>query len=403
MGGLKHLPAMNKVTPPILVTILALTAVILSVQSKQTPVPSTPTAPKEPVVAENQVSPKPADPVAKVTPRPWPQTGSDITPDPAAVFGTLDNGMRYIIYPNSEPPKRVSLRLHIASGSLMETDEQRGLAHFLEHMVFNGTKHFTADELVPRMQRLGIGFGAHVNAYTSFDETVYMLDLPDLSEDTLDLGFTVMRDFGDGANLSPAEIDRERGVILSEKISRDNVGTRLMEQEFKEILPGSLIPLRFPIGIEDVIKSAQRERFVDLYSRYYTPERMTFIVVGDVKPEAFRARIEAAFASMKNPEKPGKDPDLGKMHLPEGIESHVFADKEVASTEVSLTVVKPYIDRPDNTATRAEDMALDIAHAIINRRLEHISKEKDSPVASGTASREELFCRLGIHQHHGCR
>src|SRR5690606_29839690 len=138
-------------------------------------------------------------------------------------FGTLPNGFRYIIYPNSEPPKRVSFRLHVAAGSLMERDDQQGLAHFLEHMVFNGSKHYTAAELIPRMQRLGIAFGAHANAYTSFDETVYMLDLPDLSDETLDLGFTVMRDFGDGAKLEAEEIDKERGVILSEKMSRDSV------------------------------------------------------------------------------------------------------------------------------------------------------------------------------------
>ena len=134
------------------------------------------------------------------------------------------------------------------------------------------------------MQRLGIAFGAHANAYTSFDETVYMLDLPDLSEDTLKLAFTVMRDFGDGALLAAEEIDKERGVILSEKISRDSVGYRLMEQQFAEILPDSLVTRRFPIGTEEVIKSAPRERFVDLYTRFYTPERMTFIVVGDVDP-----------------------------------------------------------------------------------------------------------------------
>ncbi len=388
---------MKKATPLMLVLILAVTAMILALRPKEAPAPSQAPLAPPPQVVENPVPAKPAPvaetsvPTVKVTPRPWPQDGSDIAPDPAAVFGTLDNGMRYIIYPNSEPPKRVSLRLHIASGSLRETEDQRGLAHFLEHMVFNGSKHFSPDELVPRMQRLGIGFGAHVNAYTSFDETVYMLDLPDLSEDTLDLGFTVMRDFGDGANLAVEEIDKERGVILAEKISRDNVSMRLMEQQFKEILPGSLIPLRLPIGSEDVIKSAPRGRFVDFYTRYYRPELMTFIVVGDVKPAAFRARIETVFASMKNPADPGANQDMGKIHQPEGLETHVFTDKEIATTEVSLTVVRPFVEKPDSTATRADDMPLDIANSIISRRLERISKEKNSPVAQGEASHEALF------------
>ena len=206
---------MQKATPLILVLTLAATAAFLSLREKKPAPEKTPAAPPA-AAAVAEVS-KPAEipakgepvktektdaVVAKVTPKPWPQASSDIAPDPGATFGTLDNGFRYIIYPNSEPPKRVSLRLHIASGSLMEAEDQRGLAHFLEHMVFNGTKPYSAADLIPRMQRLGIAFGAHANAYTSFDETVYMLDLPDLSEDTLKLAFTVMRDFGDGALLT---------------------------------------------------------------------------------------------------------------------------------------------------------------------------------------------------------
>ncbi len=391
---------MQKASPILLVLILAATATFLSLRSHDAP-PSPASPPvenqentKNPAPGESSgtaVLVKPNIAATPVTAAPWPQAASDIQPDQDATFGTLANGLRYIIYPNNEPPTRVSLRLHIAAGSLMEAEDQRGIAHFLEHMVFNGSKHYSADELIPRMQRLGIAFGAHANAYTSFDETVYMLDLPDLSQETLDLAFTVMRDFGDGALLTAEEIDKERGVVLSEKISRDSVGYRLMEQQFSKILPDSLISHRFPIGLEDVIKSAPRERFVDLYSRYYTPQRMTFIVVGDIDPAAMRDRIETTFASMKNPLNPGTDPDLGKIHQPEGLETSVFHDKEVTSTEVSLTLVRPYVEKPDTTATRAERMPLDIAHSIIDRRLERISKEKDSPIAEGSASKATIF------------
>lgn len=393
---------MQKATPLILILILAAIAVFISLRPNDDshtlpkPTPEETTAPE----ALNPEIPLPGEPVettktdtavAKTSARPWPQASSDIQPDPDAIFGTLDNGLRYIIYPNSEPPKRVSLRLHIDAGSLMESDDQRGIAHFLEHMVFNGTKHYSAADLIPRMQRLGIAFGAHANAYTSFDETVYMLDLPDLSEETVKLGFTVMRDFGDGALLDADEIDKERGVILSEKISRDSVGYRLMEQQFSEILPGSLITQRFPIGTEEVIENAPRERFVDFYTRYYTPERMTFIVVGDVEPDEILTRIEAAFASMSNPSDPGTEPDLGKIQQPEGLEASVFNDKEVSSTDVSLTIVKPYVEKPDTAETRAERMPLHIAHSIIGRRFERLSKQKNSPVAEGSASDDILF------------
>jgi zinc protease len=329
--------------------------------------------------------------VAKVTPQPWPQASSDIVPDPGITFGTLENGLRYIIQPNSEPPGRVSVRLHIATGSLMEMDDQRGVAHFLEHMMFNGTKHYSPADLIPRMQRLGIAFGAHINASTSFDETIYMLDLPDLSADTMELAFTVMRDFSDGAKLDADEIDKERGVILAEKTSRDSVDYRLMEQRFTKLLPDSLITRRFPIGTEEVIKTAPRERFTDLYTRNYTPERMTFIVVGDIKPDEIRARIETTFASLSRSAQAPTIPNLGRIHQPEGIETAVFHDKEVSYTNVSLMLVRPHVEKPDTTATRAERISLEIAHAIIDRRFERISKEKNSPVAEGSAARHILF------------
>ncbi len=390
---------MQKATPLALVFVLAGTATFLALRPHDAPKPTPAAVAEAPKKTEAPAAsgtsadhePEAPAPVPKIPARPWPQASSDIAPAAGAVFGALDNGFRYLIYPNSEPPRRVSLRLHIASGSLMEADDQRGLAHFLEHMVFNGTKHFSPDQLVPEMQRRAIAFGAHVNAFTSFDETVYMLDLPDLSEDTMKLAFTVMRDFGDGALLTTEEIDKERGVILSEKISRDNVNTRLMEKQFSKLLPESLVPKRFPIGIEGIIKSAPRERFVDLYSRFYVPSRMTFIVVGDIKPEAMRARIEEAFSPMTNPKEPGKDPDLGAIHQPEGLEAAVFNDKEVAATEVSLTAVRPHVSKPDNTATRTEEMPLQIANSIIGRRFERISKQKNSAVAEGSASKDDVF------------
>ena len=383
---------MQKATPLVLVLILAVTATIFSLRSHKMP------ASRQPTAVENVKAPSPPPPIPQPEPQavtapptPWPQKASDIAPDPTAIFGTLENGLRYIIYPNSEPPKRVSLRLHIAAGSLMEADDQRGLAHFLEHMVFNGSKTYSAADLIPKMQRLGISFGAHANAYTSFDETVYMLDLPDLSPETLNLGFTVMRDFGDGALLADEEIERERGVIISEKISRDSVGTRLMEQQFAEILPDSLVTRRFPIGTEEVIKSAPRERFTDLYSRFYTPQRMTFIVVGDIDPKEMESTIKATFGSMANPATPGENPNLGPIKLPEGIESAVFADKELTSTDVSLTLIRPYQPKPDTAATRAERTTLNIAHSIIGRRFDRLSKIEGSAITSGSASYNNLF------------
>lgn len=395
---------MRNASPLILALILAATAVFLSLRDKPTPPPAPkPTdAPKEEVAKTDPVLDPAATPASDkstgtVTAKPWPSASSDIPADPKAVFGSLPNGLRYMILPNEEPPNRLSIRLHIAAGSLMEAENQRGVAHFLEHMVFNGTKHFKdANQLIREMQGRGIAFGAHVNAYTSFNETVYMLDLPDIKPDTMNLCFNIMRDFGDGALLSDEEIDAERGVILAEKTSRDSVGYRMMEKQFNALLPDSLIAKRFPIGEEAVIKSAPRERFSDFYTRYYVPKSMTVVVVGNFDPKAMEKRVSETFSSMKNPENPGGLPDLGKVTTPEGIVPHIFSDPELDSTDVSLNLVRPAEKKPDTAAYRAAKISLDIADFIIGRRFDRLAKEKNSPITEGAASKSVLFNEIEI-------
>jgi zinc protease len=325
-------------------------------------------------------------------PTKWPQEDSDIAVDPKVEFGTLKNGMRFAILRNAEPPGRVSLRLHVAAGSLNEADDQRGLAHFLEHMLFNGSRNFPdVENLLGQMQRLGIAFGSHANAYTSFDETVYMLDLPNIEEETLKLGFDVMRDFGDGALLSSEEIEKERGVILSEKRSRDSVEMRLMEQQFGFLLPDSLITHRFPIGTEKVIKEAKRDRFTSFYEDYYTPAKMTFIVVGDIDPLVYKKRIIETFSSMKNPDQPGTAPEMGT--IPKGFkfQAAVFSDKEVKSDDLALGFVQAYKTTPDRVSSRIKRYPLRVANSIIGRRFDILAKKEGSPISSGSAGRFEWF------------
>jgi zinc protease len=324
--------------------------------------------------------------------RAWAQDSSDIQSDAKVTYGHLPNGMRYLLLPNHQPPGRVSMRLHIAAGSLMERDDQRGVAHFLEHMVFNGSKNFPdASKLIPQMQRLGIAFGAHANAYTSFDETVYMLDLPNNESDTLKLGFDVMRDFGDGAFLRNEEIDKERGVILSEKTSRDSVQMRLMEKQFDALLPDALLAKRFPIGTEEIIQSAPRSAFTDFYSQYYTPSRMTFVYVGDFDAKEAEKRIRATFSSMENPSKPGADPTLGNIPNGHGFKTLLMSDKEVATTDITLLSLKPFQQKPDTKANRGKKLPLNLANAILGRRFSILAKKENSPISGGEAFRQNLF------------
>ena len=324
--------------------------------------------------------------------RSWAQDLSDIKADSKTVYGTLDNGLRYIIHKNALPPKRASFRLHVNAGSLSEKDSQRGLAHFLEHMVFNGTETFPdATKLIPQMQRLGISFGAHANAYTSFDETVYMLDLPNVDKSTLELAYNVMGDFAGGALLEEDEIKEEHGVISSEKTSSDSIQRRMMEKQFKQLMPKSRLAERFPIGTDETLAGLTREDFTDFYGHYYTPQKMTFIVVGDIDVEEVKQHIVDTFGAMKNPEKQGDLGSVGDISSAKGLQAAVFADEELSATDLSLMSIRSKEREIDTVANRAKKIPLSIAHSIINRRFRKLAKKEDSVITSGSISASVYF------------
>ncbi|HEX3405778.1 MAG TPA: pitrilysin family protein, partial [Caulobacteraceae bacterium] len=211
----------------------------------------------------------------------WPQANSDLKADPAIRFGALPNGMRYAIMRNATPPGQVSMRLHFDVGSLMERDDQQGLAHFLEHMAFNGSKNVpTRGEMVKDLERLGLAFGADTNAQTGFDSTVYKFDLPKSDDQTVDTSLMLLREIAGNLTLDQAAMDQERGVILSEERLRDTPGYRITKQRFGFMMAGQRPPERFPIGLVPVIQTAKVDRIADIYHRYYRPERATLIVVG---------------------------------------------------------------------------------------------------------------------------
>ena len=298
-----------------------------------------------------------------------------------------------MILPHAEPPGKVSLRLHVDAGSLQEEEDQRGLAHFLEHMLFNGLRNFSPEELIPIMQRLGISFGSHANAYTSFDETVYMLDLPDTDEDTLDLCFTVMRDFADGALLLEDEIEKERGVVLAEMTARDSFSLRLAQQQFDLLFPDHLLAHRFPIGTEEVISNAPRERFVEFYQMYYAPQYITFVVSGDVDPVEMEGRIVEFFANMTNPEDQdlGTGPDLGTVPVDTGFRVAVFTDPEAKWNEISIVTVRPYESKPDTEANRIDNMPFLLANRILGRRFDVLLKQENSSISWGNAYQSDWY------------
>ena len=299
----------------------------------------------------------------------WAHETSDLKPDPSITFGTLSNGIRYAIMPNAEPPKRISMRLYVDAGSLMENEQQQGLSHFIEHMAFNGTKNFPAGEMVEYFQRLGMSFGGDTNAHTSFKETVYKLELPKPDSDMVDQGMLLFRDYADGMLMSQEEIEKERGVILSELITRDSAEWRTQKEAYKFALPDSLISKRFPIGKKEVIKGAGRPEFMNYYNKWYTSDRMALVIVGDVKPKEIVPIITKHFSSMSAPKITKEDPDLGKITVGRGVITKTHYEKEASETSVSIEVVKPYSWEPDDTSKNINNLNLIFANSIINNRI----------------------------------
>ncbi len=311
----------------------------------------------------------------------WPQDQSDLKADPKAEFGQLENGLRYVILANPEPPGRASIRLYMDVGSLMEEDDQQGMAHFLEHMAFNGSRHFPGGEMVEYFQRLGMGFGADTNAHTSFKETVYMLELPKVESKLIAEGMQLFRDYLDGMTLGEKEIDKERGIILSEKLSRDSIEYRTQIAGYEFALPDSLLPKRLPIGIEKTLKTMGRQRFVDFYQKWYTPKRAMIVAVGDFTDLAtVKAEIVRNFADAKSARGDAADPSLGQITTGRGIIAKLHTEMEASAVDISMEIVRPAKNKPDSAETRREKMVRDLADSMLNQRFTKLAKAKDTPI-----------------------
>jgi zinc protease len=221
--------------------------------------------------------------------------------DPAVRTGKLANGFTYFIRHNKTPEKRVVFYLVNKVGSVLEKEDQRGLAHFLEHMNFNGTTHYPKNELISYLEKSGVTFGADLNAYTNFDETVYQLPLPSDNPELLKNGLQIMRDWAHGALLEPAEIDKERGVILEEKRMRSGYDQRLMEKSLPFSLNNSIYSRRIPIGTEQVLTTFKPLQIKSFYDQWYRPDLQALIVVGDVDAAQMEKSVRALFSDLRNP------------------------------------------------------------------------------------------------------
>src|ERR1051326_7906434 len=223
--------------------------------------------------------------------------------------GALPNGLKFYSRKNGRPEKRVSLRLAVKAGSLEEHDDQLGLAHLIEHMAFNGSTHFAPGEVFRYFERVGARLGPHVNASTSFDETIYMLDLPTDQGDVVAKGLTALADFAGGLTFDPKEVDKERGVVIEEWRGGLGAGSRIRVKEIPIIFYKSRYADRLPIGKPDIIRNAKVERLRAFYDTWYRPERMAVIAVGDIDPAAMQTSITATFGGLRDRAKVEKVPN----------------------------------------------------------------------------------------------
>lgn len=326
-----------------------------------------------------------AQPAAGNRAAPWPQATSDLKADPAIRFGTLPNGMRYAIRKQSIPPGLAALRLRIDAGSMMETDAQQGLAHFLEHMAFNGSKNVKEGEMTRMLERLGLAFGPDTNASTSFGETIYMLDLPRTDAETVDTALMLMRESASNLSIEQAAVDRERGVVLSEERARDTPGYRIVKERIAFWLKGQRLPQRMPIGKVEVLRSAPASQVADYYHRYYRPERAVLVAVGDFDVDAMEAKIRAQFGDWRGQGPAGADPVQGRVQ-PRGPEAKLVLEPGASLSLQIAWVSRPDLS-PDTAAKRRRDLTETLALAALNRRFSRLARGAEPPFLGANASR----------------
>src|SRR5690606_34093227 len=230
--------------------------------------------------------------------------------DPNVKIGKLENGLTYYIRRNEKPENKVELRLAVNAGSVLEEEDQLGLAHVMEHRGFNGAKNVPKNELANYLQQTGVKFGADLNAYTSFDETVYILPIPSDDPEVLEKGFTVLEDWAFNNLFDKEEIEKERGVVLEELRLSKGAGERMRRKYLPRLFNGSLYAERLPIGKDSVLKSFKPETLERFYKEWYRPNLMAVVVVGDIDPAEAEKKIKAHFSGYKNPADAAVRPEI---------------------------------------------------------------------------------------------
>jgi zinc protease len=307
-----------------------------------------------------------------------------LLPDPAVKIGKLENGLTYYIRQNKKPENKVELRLALNAGSINEDDDQLGLAHMAEHMAFNGTKNFKKNELISFLQDIGVGFGNDLNAYTSFDETVYMLPIPTDKPGNLEKGFQVLEDWAHQVTYLDEDIESERAIILEESRLGKGAQDRMMRQVYPKLFAGSKYAVRLPIGSEPIIKNFKPDLIRRYYKEWYRPNLMAVLVVGDVDPVKAEELIKKHFAGLKNPVNERKR-ELVKIPAYASNEAIVVTDKEATGYSITLNYpIKEAKEDPTVSGYR-RNLVRQLFSSMLNQRLQELTQQANPPFVGAGA------------------
>lgn len=297
--------------------------------------------------------------------------------DPAVRYGRLPNGLSYYIRHNTEPKDRVVFYLVNNVGSILEEDDQQGLAHFMEHMSFNGTVHYPKNDLIDYLQKNGVRFGADINAFTNFDETVYELPIPSDKPDVLSSGLQIIRDWAQNATLDPTEIDKERGVVLEEKRLGKGAGERMRRVYWPVILNGSRYTVRQPIGLDTVLNNFKPEAIRRFYHDWYRPDLQAVVVVGDIDADKMEQELKARFSDLSNPE---HERPRQKYTVPLTGQDHfiIATDREMTSTEAEVLIKHPALSLKTEADYRNE-LIQELFNQMLEGRYAELIRQAEPP------------------------
>jgi zinc protease len=311
---------------------------------------------------------------------------------PQVKVGKLANGLTYYIQRNGKPEHRVELRLVVKAGSVLEDDDQQGLAHMVEHLAFNGSTHFKKQELVSYLQSIGVKFGADLNAYTGLDETVYMLPVPTDRKENVETAFTVLEDWAHGVTLNADDVDKERAIVLEEARLRKGAAERMQKALAPKLFNGSRYALRVPIGKEDVIRNAPPDALRRFYRDWYRPDLMAVIVVGDIDPADAERLVKAHFAGLANPspERARAYPDIAARTA---TEAFVFADNEIPGNSVTLNYPVRFKPNLGTYGSYRDKVVNDLAVLLLNLRLHELTQQANPPFLGAGANTVPVTAR----------